>query len=216
MQNEFNGLLEYFKQFPGIGRRQAERFCYFVLSKDENWTNNFIKELQNTRKNVYECTQCFRVFKHSTNINNNKFCKICADQNRNKNILAVFEKNIDLESFLSKTKYDGLVFVLGGNIPVIEKKNRNRIKIQELLNFIKILSPLLDKGEAGRGLEIILCTSVTADGIFTANILRDEIKKLEITNLKITTFGRGFSTGTELEYVDKETLEQALKHREIL
>jgi recombination protein RecR len=207
MQNDFQGLLEYFKQFPGIGRRQAERFCYYVLSRDENWTNSFIKELQSTRRNVKECNVCFRVFKEKNSSENHKICHICRDNNRNKNVLAVFEKNIDLESFLSKTKYDGLVFVLGGNIPVIEKKNKSRIKLNELLNYIKILtSPL----------EIIICTSMTADGIFTANILRDEIKKLEITNMKVTTFGRGFSTGTELEYVDRDTLEYALKHREIL
>jgi recombination protein RecR len=206
MQNDFQGLLEYFKQFPGIGKRQAERFCYHILGKDESWTNSFIKELQNTRKNTRECSTCFRVFK---SFNQTNVCSICSDAGRSKNILAVFEKNIDLESFLEKTKYNGLIFVLGGNIPVIEKKNRNRVKIQELLNYIKKINPK-------ESFEIILCTSVTADGIFTANVIKDEIKKLEIASVKVTTFGRGFSTGTELEYVDRDTLEHAWKHREVL
>jgi recombination protein RecR len=213
MHNDFANLLEYFKQFPGIGKRQAERFCYFALGKDESWTNSFIKELQNTRKNTRECLTCFRVFKDFNN--QNKLCSICVDTNRNKNVLAVFEKNIDLESFLEKTKYNGLIFVLGGNIPVIEKKNRNRVKIQELLNYIN--SPNLSLSRRGtEPFEIILCTSLTADGVFTANVVKDEIKKLEIENIKITTFGRGFSTGTELEYVDRDTLEHAWKHREVL
>jgi recombinational DNA repair protein RecR len=71
--------------------------------------------------------------------------------------------------------------------------------------------------------EIIICTSLTNDGMFTASVIKQKLKELvdEIKiqtlnkdlNIKITTLGRGFSTGTELEYADKETLLNALQNR---
>jgi recombinational DNA repair protein RecR len=119
-----------------------------------------------------------------------------------------------------------LIFVLGGNIPVIEKKNKTeKIKLGELLIYIKNLmlttpTPPYQGGDNAvlnkEILEVLLCNSATADGFYTANFIADEIKKLNLENIKITTFGRGFSTGTELEYVDKDTLDHAMRHREIL
>jgi recombinational DNA repair protein RecR len=32
-------------------------------------------------------------------------------------------------------------------------------------------------------------------------------------NIKISTFGKGLSTGTELEYSDEETIKNAIKNR---
>ena len=44
MSEEYNKLFEYFKSFPGIGKRQAERFVFHVLTKDAFWVDNFISE----------------------------------------------------------------------------------------------------------------------------------------------------------------------------
>jgi recombination protein RecR len=119
------------------------------------------------------------------------------------------EKNIDADVMLKKASWTGLVFVLGGQLQVIEKKNPPKINLEKLLRFIKKLSPNLK--------EIILCNSLNPDGVFTASVVKQKINEfLETENLpkmKITTFGRGFSTGTELEYADKETLQNALKNR---
>jgi recombination protein RecR len=208
MSEEYNKLFEYFKSFPGIGKRQAERFVFHILTKDEQWVNNFVNEIKKAKENVHECVDCCRVFRNKYGERFDQ-CEICRSQVRDRSVLAVVEKNIDADVMLKKASWTGLVFVLGGQLQVIEKKNPPKINLEKLLRFIKKLSPNLK--------EIILCNSLNPDGVFTASVVKQKINEfLETENLpkmKITTFGRGFSTGTELEYADKETLQNALKNR---
>jgi recombinational DNA repair protein RecR len=121
----------------------------------------------------------------------------------------VVERNIDAEVMLKKASWTGLIFVLGGQFQVIEKRNASNIHLEGLITFIK--------KHTGELKEIILCNSLNPDGVFTASVLHQKINELveseKLNKIKITTFGRGFSTGTELEYADKETLENALKNR---
>jgi len=228
MSEEYNKLFEYFKTFPGIGKRQAERFVFHILTKDQYWVDNFTNEIKKAKEFVKECTECCRVFR---NRYGEKFeqCDICRSGVRDRSVLAVVEKNIDADVMLKKGSWTGLVFVLGGQLQVIEKKNAPNIHLEQLLQFVKKNSPPFKK----EGLtEIVLCMSLNPDGVFTASVLQQKIRefietenefikennllKNQNTNLisiKITTFGRGFSTGTELEYADKETLQNALRNR---
>lgn len=198
---DYRKLFDYFKSFPGIGKRQAERFVYHILTKDSNWIASFVREVEQSRKYVHECVDCFRIFKNTNT--SETLCERCRSGQLDRTLLAVVEKNIDAENFIEKTKFPGLVFVLGGVFPVIEKKVRNKVRLEELINFVK--KEIFQ--------EIIICTSLTNDGIFTGSVIKQKIKELEKQNLKITTLGRGFSTGTELEYADTDTLLNALKNR---
>jgi recombination protein RecR len=222
----YKRLYDYFKTFPGIGKRQAERFVYHILTRDQNWINSFLKEVEFSRKNIHECEDCFRIFKNSQH--SDKLCERCRSNVLDQGTIAVVEKNIDAENFIEKTNFLGRVFILGGVYPVIEKKTRPRVRLDELLKLVKKLctSPSPEVGGSGWGplKEIILCTSLTNDGMFTASVIKQKLKELFeqinseaqtnlIQNIKITTLGRGFSTGTELEYADKETLLNAFQNR---
>jgi recombinational DNA repair protein RecR len=48
MNNRIDKLAELFESFPGIGKRQARRFVYFLLHKD----NGYIHELTSGIVNV--------------------------------------------------------------------------------------------------------------------------------------------------------------------
>jgi recombinational DNA repair protein RecR len=62
--------------------------------------------------------------------------------------------------------------------------------------------------------EIILAFSLSPQGDHTDHFVRSEINKIaDEFNIKISSLGRGLSTGTELEYSDNETLRNALKNR---
>jgi recombination protein RecR len=213
----YKKLFDYFKTFPGIGKRQAERFVYHLLTRDVNWINSFVSEVQNSRKNIHECVDCFRIFKNTNSQEN--LCERCRSNVLDQTVIAVAEKNIDAENFIEKTNFLGRVFILGGVYPVIEKKSRPRVRLEELIKLVKKVI-----GEPASQLkEIIICTSLTNDGMFTASVIKQKLKELveetkvqtlnKDLNIKITTLGRGFSTGTELEYADKETLLNALQNR---
>jgi recombination protein RecR len=221
MDSYLEKLAGYFKTFPGIGKRQAERFVYHILSQNDQWIESFIKEIRNARQNVTECNTCFRIFKTNSSVT----CEVCNSKLRNRKILAVVEKANDAEILLANNFFDGLVFVLGGTVPVIQKKNHKTIHAQELFGYVQRLhkenkqesaDDFADfdlKNNKNLNLEVIFCNSLNPDGIFTATILKDEIVKMGLSGLKITTLGRGFSTGTEFEYADRDTLKYAFENR---
>lgn len=199
-------LAEIFKEFPGIGERQAKRFVYFLMSRNSEYGNNFAKLILELKKDISQCKDCYRFFLKTKN--QNILCDICSSVGSDSSTLLVVEKDSDLESVKKSKTYNGKYFILGGLVPVIEKTTKKRVRIEELKNKIKNS----DKGELK---EIILAFSLSPQGDHTDHYVRGELKELaQSLGIKISSLGRGLSTGTELEYSDNDTLRNALKNRQ--
>lgn len=208
MNDNAHKLAEYFIKFPGIGSRQAKRFVYFLLSRDEQFIKDFTQAILEAKKNTTQCSLCYRFCSFSSTTEEKLVCDMCNDLNANKEILMVVEKDVDLENVRKTNVYNGGFFVLGGSVPILDKKPAEKIRAKEL--FVRV------QDEAKNGLkEVILALSVNPEGENTILYLTKILEPLaEKYSLKISTLGRGLSTGTELEYSDSDTLENALKNRE--
>ena len=55
-------LTEVFKEFPGIGERQAKRFVYFLMARNSGYTENLSGLISDLKKDVAQCEECFRFF----------------------------------------------------------------------------------------------------------------------------------------------------------
>jgi len=199
-------LTEVFKEFPGIGERQAKRFVYFLMSRNPAYSENLILLIKDLKKEISQCKECFRFFINENN--KGKICEICSNSSNDSSLLMIVEKDSDLESVKKSRVYHGKYFILGGLVPIVEKNTNSRIRINELIEKIK--------KDAKNGLEeIILAFSLSPQGDHTDFYVRNQIKDLaENSNIKISSLGRGLSTGTELEYSDNDTLKNALKNRQ--
>ncbi len=200
----FEKLIEYFLKFPGIGPRQAKRFGYFLAGTDKKFAEELAKLILEIKKNVIQCQSCWSFFESAAERTSNN-CSICANLNRDTLLLMVIEKDVDLENIEKSGVYNGKYFVLGGAISLADgAKKQNHLRFKELFDKVQKEMPK----------EIILATSATIEGENTARYIE---KILEPVNkkfhLKITRLGRGLSTGTELEYIDSETMSNALKSR---
>lgn len=196
-------LTEVFKEFPGIGARQARRFVYFLMSRDNGYSYRLAESIKSLKKNTTQCKECFRYF--SKEESKGFLCGVCADLSANKEILLVVEKDSDFESIKKSHVYDGKYFILGGLVPIVDKNIKKYLRIEELKNQI------ISNGVK----EIILAFSSSPNGDHTDFYLRNEFNKMcEEKNIKISSLGRGLSTGTELEYSDNKTIENALKNRQ--
>ena len=198
-------LTEIFKEFPGIGERQAKRFVYFLMSRNPSYAENLSLLIKDLKKEISQCQECFKFF---INKDSKKLCDICLDENADSSVLMVVEKDSDLESVNKSRVYHGKYFILGGLVPIVEKNTNARIRIKELIEKIK--------RDTKKGLkEIILAFSLSPQGDHTDFYIRSQLKNIsEPLNIKISSLGRGLSTGTELEYSDNETLKNALKNRQ--
>ncbi len=212
-------LTEIFKEFPGIGERQARRFVYFLMFKNGEYSNNLSKLILELKKEVSQCKECFKFFLTSKTKNNStpkdgQVCEICSNPNTDSSLLLVVEKDSDLESINKSGVYHGKYFILGGLVPIVEKTTKSRVRIEELKKIISARGDLK---------EIILAFSISPQGDHTDQYVREQLRDIvEKQNpstplragIKISSLGKGLSTGTELEYSDNDTLKNALKNRQ--
>lgn len=198
--NEIEKLTEYFKEFPGIGSRQAKRFVYFLLRKSPSFGNEIARLIPEIRNGIAICNECFRYFPKNNQLN---ICKTCSDKGRDSKQLLIVSRDVDFEAIEKSDSYHGYYFILGGTIPVLEKNPQKFIKINELKGII-------EKRKENGLEEIILALNANPEGDMTADFLK---KELTNTGMKISILGRGLSTGTELEYSDKDTILSALENR---
>jgi len=197
-------LTEVFKEFPGIGERQAKRFVYFLMGRNGAYNENLAGLILDLKKETAQCKECFRFF--ILNKEKNKLCDICANANLDSSVLMIVEKDSDLESVKKSRVYNGKYFILGGLVPIVEKNTKSRVRIEELKERLKKISGVK---------EIILAFSLSPQGDHTDTYVRNELKEIaEKQNIKISSLGKGLSTGTELEYSDNDTLKNALKNRQ--
>ena len=197
-------LTEIFKEFPGIGERQARRFVYFLMFKNPSYSQNLSSLILDLKKEVTQCTECYRFF--ILGKNNGKVCDICSNPNIDSSVLMIVEKDSDLESVNKSGVYNGKYFILGGLVPIVEKNTKSRVRIEELKQKISKDNVLK---------EIILAFSLSPQGDHTDSYVREQLQEtVSKQNIKLSSLGKGLSTGTELEYSDNDTLKNALKNRQ--
>lgn len=201
-------LTDFFREFPGIGPRQAKRFVFHLLKQDKSTLETFVTNLRLLENDTIQCPDCFRYFSAGDYRKNGDVCDICRDINVDDSLLMVIEKDVDLETIKKAGVYNGRFFVLGGLVPILEKNPSLKVRSKELFNKI------LTTAEKNKLAEVIIAVSANPDGDNTTDYLRPILKPLqEKLGFKVSILGRGLSTGTEIEYSDTDTLKNALKNR---
>ena len=198
-------LAEIFCKFPGIGPRQAKRFVFYLLKQDPARLSYFASLITDIKSEMQTCTACYRFYRKRQG----DLCALCADQNRDDSKLMIVASDTDLESVEKSDSYAGRYFVLGGLIPILEKNPERLVRITELLTRIGVMSKSITTQ-----CEIIFALSANTEGDYTIEQLMRLIRPLiESTSVTLSTLGRGLSTGSELEYADRDTIRNALKNR---
>ncbi|MBC7836797.1 recombination protein RecR [Acetobacteraceae bacterium] len=204
--NPIDRLTMAFERFPGIGPRQARRFVQYLLQSQAGYRTALAEDIKKLGLNTFQCLECFRwsVKQGETN----GICSICGSAQRDKGILFVVEKDADIET-VERSGFKGLYFVLGSTIPLgSEEPEEKYTRAKELLARAQ------EEGTQKKLKEIILGLSATTEGDHTRLILSEKLRPLSETfDFKLSSLGRGLSTGSELEYADPDTIQNALNSR---
>jgi recombination protein RecR len=204
--NPIQKLTDYFAEFPGIGPRQAKRFVYYLLTRNQAHLDDIARLMGELKSQVRICTSCFRFFQ-SENAQVT-LCDICRNPNRDNSLLVIVSRDVDLENIERAHVHNGKYFILGGDVPILEKEPEKRIRSIELERIVRART---DSEELK---EIILALNATPAGENTADFIDSYLKNIATDRgIKISHLGRGISTGTELEYSDADTIKNALKNR---
>lgn len=203
--DSLNKLTQYFSKFPGIGPRQSKRFVYHLLRQNKAHLNELAKTIAELKDDIRSCTLCRQYF--FTKNKQVTLCSICSDASRDNSLLMIVEKDTDLESIEKSGIYHGYYFVLGGQLSALEKSPETKVRKNELLHTVE--------HHAKNDLEeIVIATSINPDGEGTMRYVSEELEPLSKKySFTISTLGRGLSTGTELEYIDADTMKSAFENR---
>ena len=198
-------LIKHFERFPGIGGRQAKRFAFHLLTLEQSDVHDLAGLIDSIRTSVTMCPSCFRF--HSMYMTETR-CSICSSGTRDHSKLTVVERDSDIDAIERGGVYDGLYFVLGGTVPLLDSQDIKKLRGGALKQIVE--------KRATEGLkEIILAFAINPDGENTGRyievLLKESVSKYA---LKISLLGRGRSTGSELEYADPETIKNAFKNRD--
>ena len=185
-------LIEYFRQLPGVGKKTAQRYAFYIIENGKEKADNFAKAIVDVKEKVKLCSVC-------GNYSTNDVCPIC--QRRNRKIICVVQEPKDIISMEKVKSYDGVYHVLFGTISPLENRGPNDIKIRELLKRVND-----DKVE-----EVIMALNPDVEGDATAMYISKLLKPL---NVKVTRLAQGISMGSDIEFADEVTLEKALEQRQ--
>ncbi|MDP8234014.1 MAG: recombination mediator RecR [Candidatus Saelkia tenebricola] len=189
-----NQLVEEFSKFPGVGRKTAERFAFHILNLESSKIQGLINSIQEVRDKIKHCKIC-------NNLTEYEICNICQDSHRDNTIICIIEEPKDLIAIEKTGCYRGRYFVLLGALSPLDGIGIKDIKVKELLIHLKSHPEIK---------ELIIATDADAEGAATAHYLADVLKPLE---MKVTRIGLGLPVGADLEFIDRNTLEEALKGR---
>ncbi|MCX6789196.1 MAG: recombination mediator RecR [Candidatus Gribaldobacteria bacterium] len=183
-------LVDLFVKFPTVGRRTAQRFVFYLIKSDQSEVNDLIEAIKNLKNKIKLCDWCGKSYETEQQING--LCAICSNNQRDKTVVCVIEKEVDLETIEKTGQFKGLYFIWDTNNEEQQlKKLSNRIKKETVKEIILALDPTMD----GRQLALKIQRS------------------LETLAVKLTQLGRGLPVGGEIEYADQETITSALEGR---
>lgn len=202
--SDLDKLITLFESFPGIGARQARRFAFHVLTMSDGDNAELARLIAAIKNTVTECASCHRFF---SRYQSEELCSVCGASNRDHSRLLVVERDSDIQAVERAGVYDGLYFVLGGTVPLMNSKDTEKLRAGALKATVET--------RVKNGLEeVILGFAVNPDGENTARFVESILEPiLKPNNASISHLGRGLSTGSELEYADAETVKNALRNR---
>jgi len=187
-------LVQEFSRLPGIGKKTAERLTYHVLRIGKSEALELAEAIRNVKENVHYCKVCY-------NLAEGEECDICRDPRRDRGVLCVVEQPRDLMALEQAGTYRGLYHVLLGRIAPLEGVGPDQLTIDALVERVR----------TGEFREVIMGTNPTLEGDGTALYISNRLADFGV---EITKLARGITTGSVLEFANKEILADALSGRQ--
>ena len=191
LPKSFLEMQQMFQSLPGVGKKTAERYTYYMLTRGESDVKHLKMTLDEFYNNITTCKIC--------NIMTDKeVCPVCSDESREDSLLCVVENSKDAYAIEATRQYEGKYFILGGAISPSKGIMPENLKIDELKELAKNKK------------EIIIATNPTIDGEITSAYLA---KVLYNDNIIISKLAQGIPIGGHVEYADQITLSRSIKQR---
>ncbi len=195
-KNPIQALIEKLGKLPGIGEKSASRLAYFILRSKGSYAADLAFAITEMKEQIVLCSVC-------RDLTPDDPCRICSNTDRDRSLVMVVEEPHDLQAIEKSGVYNGLYHVLHGTLSPQKNINPKSIELEALQDRVKSESLK----------EVILATNPSVEGEATAAFIAEALAGF---TLKVTRIARGIPVGADLEYVDRHSLDQAIKGRGII
>ncbi len=191
-----NDLIDALRCLPGVGAKTAQRMAFHVLERDRAGAKKLADRLATAVERIGNCSRC-RTFSEDA------VCALCANPQRDAQLLCVVETPVDQLAVEQATGYRGRYFVLLGRLSPLDGMGPKELGLD-------LLAVRLAENEVR---ELIVATNPTVEGEATAHLLTQIARQ---ANVRATRLAHGVPLGGELEFIDRGTLAHAFAGRQIL
>ena len=191
LPSSVNKLIEELSNFPGIGKKTAQRLAFHILKTHKNKILSLSQSLNDVKSKIIFCSVCHGITELDP-------CVICNDENRN-STLCVVEEAQDIFIFEKTNTFGCKYHVLGGALSPLDGIGPDELNIDSLLKRIE------------PDMEIIVATNSSIEGETTSLYLNKVLSNFK--KIKVTRLARGLPVGGDLEYIDEATLIRAMEGR---
>lgn len=186
-------LIDDLSNIPTVGPKTAQRYVFYLLKQPKEFLAKVGLDIVNLKKNLKICSFCLSVSETDP-------CPICADKSRDASTICVIATQPEMLAIETTKRYNGLYFLLGRNLRPQEGVSLEKTSLAKLEARLK----------QGKIKEIIIALSPTLEGETASLYLAKILKPL---NIKTTRLARGLPMGSDIEYADEITLNNAMKNR---
>lgn len=189
-------LITQLRCLPGVGPKSAQRMAFHLLERARADGLALAKTMAQAIQEIGHCEQC-------RSLSEIPVCTLCANPNRDGTLLCVVETPIDVMAIEQTASYRGYYFVLMGRLSPLDGIGPEEIGIKHFVKRILFNPPR----------EVILATNPTVEGEATAHYLAELLKQYAI---KTSRIAHGVPLGSELEFIDTNTLTRSLHSRVVI
>lgn len=190
-------LINQLRHVPYLASKHVYRVALHLLSADQAHVDKLVSSIGQAREHIAPCGTCGNWAQTA------QLCTICADANRDTNLLCVVEEWPDLYAIERVGEYGGRYHVLGGVLSPLEGIGPDQLRIKQLVERI----------EKEGITELIFAINPTPEGEATMSYVRAQLPAVGIVYSRLAS---GMPTGASLAYMDRTTIHKALSGRQPL
>ena len=191
-------LVDQLSDLPGIGPKSALRMAMTLLKWPEEKTRNLGQSIRELRDKLCICSQCSALADADP-------CSICSDPMREQEKLCVVSEWDSLLVMEDTGFFKGRYLVLGGLLSPLDGVRPDSLELDKLRGRL----------QQGRITEVILALGTTLDAENTGSYIKNMVEK-EFVRVRVTRLAQGIPLGADLKFMDKETLKQSMRFRQVI
>lgn len=192
-------VIEALKCLPGVGPKSAQRMVFHLLHNHRQRGLHLASCLQEAMQNVKNCSIC-------NNYTTKEVCDICYSEVREKSKICVVESPTDVMAIEQAAVFKGRYYVLMGKISPLDGIGPENIGLDRLLNLVTKSSEIT---------EVIIALTPSIEGQTTVHFIHEMLKD-KAHGIKISQIAHGIPSGSDLNFLDSNTISSALRNREVL